>query len=262
MRTCHIIMPDNMPIEHIKRQLGEINKLLQHNPNDLVAGARKGSLLTCMGRIEEGFALIDKMEEDALRKRDVQALEVIYRNKGTSLFWQNRYKDAIIYFEKSLEQNPNNADTHFFIGCALNEMQRFEDAIRHFDQAIKLQHPNPDVHCRKAHALSCCNKDMAALKHLKKTLSKYPESEEVFCTMGDIYRKLKKFKMSVRCYKRAIRAEPDSIQAYMSLVELFMTLKKVSPARRYLDKLLTLIPGDPRFLMIRDALRKLETQRR
>ncbi len=64
---------------------------------------------------------------------------VKFQQKGNDLFGKKRYKEAIVYYEKALELNPNSAALNFNIGLAYRKFNLYKKAIPYFIKAIELE---------------------------------------------------------------------------------------------------------------------------
>ena len=58
---------------------------------------------------------------------------------GLALYKQDKYKEAICIFEKSLKGNPNNAENHNNIGLCYSFLHKFRKAIKHAKRAGEIK---------------------------------------------------------------------------------------------------------------------------
>ena len=52
-----------------------------------------------------------------------------------------RHEEAITYYDKSIEMNPNCSKYHYSKGFSLHSLNRYKNAIQSFDKSIKIN-PN------------------------------------------------------------------------------------------------------------------------
>ena len=105
-----------------------------------------------------------------------------YGQEGATLLALGRYEEAIVYFDKALEIDPNDTMALYNKGTALLALGRSEEAIVCFDKAIQINPLDADSWHKKGMALWF----------------------EV-CEVGDD----KKGKEASRCFKEAIQLDPN-----------------------------------------------------
>ena len=105
-----------------------------------------------------------------------------YGQEGATLLALGRYEEAIVYFDKALEIDPNDADSWGSKGSALQQLHRHEESLMCFDKAIQINPLDADSWHKKGMALWF----------------------EV-CEVGDD----KKGKEASRCFKEAIQLDPN-----------------------------------------------------
>jgi tetratricopeptide (TPR) repeat protein len=76
--------------------------------------------------LSDTFVLSDKMNSD-----DLSNMALSYSQLGF-------HDEALKYYDRSLQQNPNNKYSLNNKGYTLNLMNKFEEAISHFDRAIEV----------------------------------------------------------------------------------------------------------------------------
>lgn len=71
-------------------------------------------------------------------------MSFIYFSKGTSLYKDGRFEEAIECYDKVIESDPRNADAYNNKGKALSDLGRYQ-AIRCYKNVIRLNPFYPDV---------------------------------------------------------------------------------------------------------------------
>ncbi|MCH9032070.1 MAG: tetratricopeptide repeat protein [candidate division Zixibacteria bacterium] len=64
--------------------------------------------------------------------------------QGLKFYQANKYKQAIKSFRKSIEKNPQNWESHYYLGLSLHDTKEFVMARKRFDIAVK--HAPKDNH--------------------------------------------------------------------------------------------------------------------
>lgn len=92
----------------------------------------QGNELYKLGAFEEAIAYFDKALE--IDPNNVPA----WNSKGLALNNLKMYDEAIRCFDKSLSIYPSNANTWYIEGLALNKLGRYYEAIRCYDKALEI----------------------------------------------------------------------------------------------------------------------------
>lgn len=74
-------------------------------------------------------------------------------NKGDSLLSEGRYEEAIYFYDRAINQDPNNWKVFNSKGDALFKQGKYEEAIQAYNKAIELTPENPIAYGRKGAAL-------------------------------------------------------------------------------------------------------------
>ncbi len=107
-----------------------------------------GIALISENRYEEAIKYYDKILE--INPNDEKAL----LNKGSVLIELDRIEEAIKYYERIIEINPNNVKALASKGIALAHLQEYNDALVMIDKALLLDPDNEIVKGKKANFLS------------------------------------------------------------------------------------------------------------
>ena len=93
-----------------------------------------------------------------------------YDSMGPALIRLCKYADAIYYYDQSLIDDPNNADTLTNKGSALAKMNFYEEAIIHYNSALDIDPNNFQALNNKANALANLEKYDEAIQTYNKAL--------------------------------------------------------------------------------------------
>jgi len=89
-----------------------------------------GSILYRLKRYDEAISYYDKVLE-----KDPEFPEVLI-NKGHALNQLKRYDEAISYYDKVLEKDPEFPEALINKGHALNQLKRYDEANLYYDKAL------------------------------------------------------------------------------------------------------------------------------
>jgi len=112
-------------------------RAIEIDANDVEALAGYGSLLTFLGRTEEGVSLA----------RQARDLDPLTADRTVNLAWilyqARRYEEAIQELQAVLAAEPDYAGALWFLGFALIEVSRFDEAIQALERAAAIRNRNP-----------------------------------------------------------------------------------------------------------------------
>ena len=112
---------------------------LLYTPNDYEKLEELALLLYHKGDYEGAIKLYKKILKNQENAKQIAFLGYLY-------FEQERYHEAIQYFEKSLDKNPEDSFVYFLLGNAYSRTGNILEAVQNYDFAIFL---NLDIY--KAH---------------------------------------------------------------------------------------------------------------
>jgi tetratricopeptide (TPR) repeat protein len=81
---------------------------IEKDPSDLENKLRLGNLLMDTGRMEEGRQLLATVDDSAVKD------PAIFVNVGISLLNQNKGDDALVYFEKAINNFPAQGESYYY----------------------------------------------------------------------------------------------------------------------------------------------------
>ncbi|MFB0561918.1 MAG: tetratricopeptide repeat protein [Candidatus Lokiarchaeia archaeon] len=129
----------------------------------------KGNSLVERGEFEEAIKYYDKALE--IDPQDIVAMA----NKGTALDQLGRYKEAIECFDKVLEINPKDVEALNNKGSSLIRLGKYDEALKHFDDALTISPLNFITHYNKGIALGKLGKFEEAISSYDEALKIFPE---------------------------------------------------------------------------------------
>ncbi len=125
----------NLPIEEETKAYGEKTVTKKSNWKIIIAGAFGILVLVTVA------ALFLSSKSPLTQTYDNTLGATEYYNQGLSLYDQEKYSEAIPYFDKALEINPNYKEAWLYKGLSLDDLGRYSEAITYYDKAISID-PN------------------------------------------------------------------------------------------------------------------------
>ena len=121
-----------------------------------------------------------------------------------------RYENAEMYFERSLELNPDLVPALINMGAILRNTGKFTESLQRLEKAIALDKNDPAVWLNKGVTLD---------------------------SMGNL-------KDAIPCYEKAIALNPDYLEAYSNKGNAELGLGLLTRAHDSFQKALSILPGD------------------
>lgn len=88
------------------------------------------------------------------------------------------HEDAVIWYTKAIEKDPNNWYHYFNKGNSLSFLEKHQEAIQCLDKSIQLQPTHSRSFCAKGQCLSALDKYKEAANEFIKALKLEPQNEE------------------------------------------------------------------------------------
>jgi protein O-mannosyl-transferase len=175
---------------------------ITRNDNCCLAYNNLGLLLASRGRTDEAMTYYQKALEIDPNDGDV------HHNLGLLLPFMGRTDEAMAHYQKALELNPKNAGAQNNLGILLAEMGRTDEAMAHFLKALEI---NPDF--AKAHnnlglQLEAIGRSDEAMAHYRKALELTPDYAEAHNNLGLLLEKMGRIDDAKAHYQKAVELNP------------------------------------------------------
>jgi superkiller protein 3 len=112
--------------------------------------------------------------------------------------------------------------------------EQYEQAIEYWQKALQIDPNTPGMHYNIALALMGQNKQGQAIEELKKDIQISPGSSSSYFLLGQLYLQQKEYEKAGNNYEKAIDVEPSFTNAYYGLFTLSIRLKQQDKAKTYM----------------------------
>ncbi len=132
-------------------------------------------------------------------------------NLGTILLYRNRCEESVEYLERARRLSPNLAVPYYLAAISYYRLDRMDEARRLFARTIELDPANAESFFYLANIEGLRGEHERALKHYAAAIKLKPAIADAHYNMARIYAEAKKIPEAARAYDRAIHygAEPD-----------------------------------------------------
>ncbi len=247
-----------MQIKQPKAALPFLQTALKSNPGN---GQYWLSLAECRLRLhawDEAEALLNEAESKGLkhptlvrlRQRIVagrgkkpnhaKAQEALQR--GIQFHQAGRFGEAIGWYQKTLEIQPENTDALNNLGGVLQAQGKLDEAVAYYKKAISIKPDSAEAHYNFGNALKEQGKLDKAVASYQKVVSIKPDFAEAYHNLGYALQEQGRMEEAVASYQKAISIKPDLAEAYNNIGLHYEKMNDLTKAEKYIAKALSISP--------------------
>ncbi len=202
-----------------------------------------------------------------------------YFSLGNIYFKQERYKDAIAWFEKALERKPDDSLTAINIGLCYERMGKFDEgekfilgiidqgfadsqlyfllanmkfiqknydeAIPYFEKCLSLNAESAASHNMLASIYILKESYGQAEQHIQEALKLNPKLNNAYYNQAQIFENQGKTQEAIDAYLNELKNSPKHIKAMYNLTRLFREMGDTEKEYEYLKKCIEIEPKFP-----------------
>ena len=139
-------------------------------------------------------------------------VETLY-NTANNFYDNQKYDEALQYFDKVLDIDPSNVNALNNKGLALDHLQRYDEALQYFDKALTIDPSSFSALNNKGTALDHLQRYDEALQYFDKALTIDPSSVNALNNKGTALDHLKRYNEALQFYDKALFIDPSSMKA-------------------------------------------------
>ncbi|XP_050443684.1 protein O-mannosyl-transferase Tmtc3 [Adelges cooleyi] len=188
----------------------------------------------------------------------------LYNNVGHALEAENRFTDALVYFNKAVSVQHDDIGAHINVGRTYNHLKMYkeaEDAYLKAKSLLPKAKPGESYQARIAPnhlnvLLNLANliaKNQSRLEEAdmlyRQAISMRSDYTQAYINRGDVLLKLNRTKEAQEVYERALFYDTDNPDIYYNLGVVLLEQGKHSQALAYLDKALEFDPDHEQALL-------------
>ena len=218
------------------KALGPLLEALRWDPDHVLAHYDLGRAYLDLDRCKEGAeeARAALMGDPEMKTGQINLGLNATNNLGLCLMGQENYEDAVHFFKQNERQF---AMTYFNLGLVLFRMKRNREAMAYFKRAAEIEPNDPECLNFLGQICTELGKLGAAEKYLRRSLELNPEYADSYYDLGNLLLKIKdKRKEARKLFERAIELKPDMKSAYYCLGCFYALENKKTKAIEYLEK--------------------------
>ena len=168
------------------------------------------SKLMELGEWEEAVYEIGKLKETAAQTKDKELEGKAQFYEGQLLLSEQKYDEALEYFNQALEINPKDDYALARKGVVLINLSKYDEALEYFNQALEINPNNDYALSRKGIALISLGKDEGALESFNQALEINPKDDYALSRKGIALIILGKYDEALESFNQVLEINPKN----------------------------------------------------
>lgn len=223
---------------NLEAALNAYAKALELNPEFAEAYINQGSILSKLERNEEAIVCLEKAI--AINPN----IGAAYWNLA-NIYQQSENLEKLVEYRKQaflLEPKLVNAETLNDLGTAIGKLGDFGEAINYYQKAVELQPNYHLAHLNLGVALQKTGKLNAAKEELQKAIELKPNDAESYNSLGSVLVEENQIDAGISNYEKAIKLNPNSAEYHFNLGTALGQKNKFPESIKELQKAVELDP--------------------
>jgi tetratricopeptide (TPR) repeat protein len=210
-----------------------------------------GFVLTILSTLP-AFAQKKKKNDDdyprGLRLREAE----FYFTEGEKYYILEDYAKALIYYQRAIESNPENATIHFKVAEVLSKSNKQDDLIKaslSIENALRLDKSNKFFYLSAATIYNSMAKFDKAAEAYEMMLAQVPGTEEYLYEVAAVYQYANRNEDAIKTYNRAENFFGVNEVSSLQKLRLYLEAGKTKEGLAEGEKLIATFPDEERYIM-------------
>lgn len=180
-------------------------------------------------------------------------LEQAYLQLAQALTASNKQTEALIYYKKTIEQNPNNQDALYQLGTTFLKKNEYTEAVSYLEQYAALNNTNIEVLNQLYTAYATLGNSEKSIYYQQQIIALQP-TEQGHLQLGNLFLQQGNLSKAIESYNNVLTINPKNSQAYLNKAQALEKSSHIQEAIDTYDQLLTLYKNQPQALLEKAAL--------
>ena len=154
-----------------------------------------------------------------------------------------RYQEALTLYEKSLENNPNNAEAHNNMGIILSILGAHEAAIQHFNEAKNINPELPQVYNNLGNAHEGLGQLHDAIKDYEMAISIQANYSDSYYNLARVYTEMREFNKAEATLNKLLQFDGNNAYACYGMGNMYAKKRDFDKAITWFEKAIKLKPN-------------------
>src|SRR2546426_3203736 len=146
-----------------------------------------------------------------------QLLEKEFFKTGNTFFDQNKYENAITFYDRALKINSTDTNVVYNKALALESLGKYDEAIRYYDMVLVINPNDTDTLNNKGLSLESLGKHYDAITYYDKVLAINSNDTNALYNKGVSLDSLGKHDQAISYYKQVLAVDPGDTSALNKL---------------------------------------------
>lgn len=159
------------------------------------------------------------------------------------------YTDADRWLTRSVEANPQDSESWYYLGRTKYNENRFQEGNHAFEQCLRLDPKNVKAQANLGLALEGLGRTGDALAAYRKAIAMQdqgaPKNAEPFINLGNLLLQQNQIDDAIENLVKAREISPQDSRVYESLGKAYLRLNKFAEAKAELQQAVALAPNSP-----------------
>jgi len=195
-----------------------------------------GWLLTMQGKYEKALIYFNR----SLNSNPNYAFA--YNNKGYAEFMLGNLTDAIYDYNKALSLDPNLMQAYLNRGWAFASTKNYQSAVDDFTTVLKFDNNNQLARNNRAYAWYYLKEYKNATDDFKTNISIYPKSALAWQNLAWFHMQIKDFDNAINEFNKSIEYDGSLINSYINIGWIWLEKNNAKNAENYYKKALSINP--------------------
>ena len=108
-------------------------------------------------------------------------------SKGTEQMLAQKYKEAIVFFRRAIDLNPDFSEAYYNLGISYEKLEKHEDSVEALKKSIQLTPDNANAHYALGYAYCQLRRYKDAIDALERSLALKPDNAFARSKLGSAY---------------------------------------------------------------------------
>jgi tetratricopeptide (TPR) repeat protein len=168
-----------------------------------------------------------------------------WNNLGLLATREGRTSEAIPYFKRALDINPDHLIALENLGNAYRHEKQWELARTTLEHAVEVGPDDPEANYSLGMVYAQLNESDRAYERLQTALRLRPDYPEALNNLGILYLRTQRPEKAIESFEECIRVAPTFDQSYLNLARVYAVEGQTAKAREILESLLAQHPDHP-----------------
>lgn len=180
-----------------------------------------------------------------------------WNNLGLLTAREGKIDEALPYFQRALELNPNHLVALENLGNAYRQQKKWQEARQILERAVAVGPEDAEANYSLGMVFAQLGDDQQAYDYLQRALKFRPDYPEALNNLGVLYMRSNRREDATANFQQCIRVAPAFDQSYLNLARVYVIEGSPEKAR---DVLLDLLKQHPDHAIAKNMLQQLESR--